>query len=104
MEQRQAEDALGPVLLNLVTQPGGSVNGKYPESVSVSFSERLLILHKHKKGVDSFFQKLNIHSAFSCLSVYQNNILLRTACFPSGTTVVNFYTAIQQKLVAARCF
>jgi hypothetical protein len=77
---RQAADTVGPA---------GSVNGKHPESVS-------LFLHKHKKGADSFFQKLNIHSDFSLPSVYQNNISLGTV----GTTAVNFYTAIQQKLVA----
>jgi hypothetical protein len=74
------------------------------KSVSLSFSERFLILHKHKERVDLVFQKMNIHSKFPLLPVYQNNILQRTASFPGGTTAVNFYTAIQQKLVAARCF
>ena len=95
---------LGREMLTLVTQYGGSIDGKYLKSVSVSFLERLLTLHKHKKGVDSFFQKLSMHSTISFFSVYQNNILPRSACFPSGTTVVNFCTATQQKPVAARCF
>jgi hypothetical protein len=73
---------LVPLVLTVHTQHRGSINRKHWESVSVSFLARLLTLDKHTKGLDSFFQKLNIHSNFLFLSVYQNNILPRKVYFP----------------------